>query len=105
MGNQYKLLPYKVGPSSVCGLLKDEKIFYPDIVAHSENLPSPGSCDFKKETYVIKNWLPDLSNVPPVFESGDYMVDCTALRNEESFQVIKVYGQVYNYKDAAPKIG
>lgn len=105
MGNQYKLLPYKVGPSTICEVLKDEKIFYPDILAHSENFPPAGSCDFKKGTYYIKNWHPNLSNVPPVFETGDYMVDCSVSLNEQVFQVIRLYGQILHYKNASPKFG
>lgn len=100
MGNVFKLLPYKLGPTNVCNLLKDEKMFYPDVVAHGENFPPLGTCDFKTGTIIIKDYLPDLSKVPPVFESGDYQLECKALRGGEIIQGLKFFGQVYNIKDA-----
>lgn len=100
MGNEYKLLPFKLGPQNVCDLLKEEKMFYPAIVESSENLPPLGTCDFKVQTYYVNNYLPDLNKFPKVFESGDYMVDCTVSRHEEIVQVLKVYAQIYNIQDA-----
>jgi len=106
MGNEYKLLPYKLGPTNVCNLLKDEKMFYPEVLAHGENFPPLGTCDFKTGTIIIKDYLPDLSKVPPVFESGDYQLECNVIRGGEIIQGLKFFGQVYNIKDAGkPKMG
>lgn len=106
MGNEYKLLPYKLGPTNICGLLKDEKMFYPEIVAHGENFPPVGTCDFKTGTLILKDYLPDLSKVPPVFESGDYQLECNVIKGKEIIQGLKFFGQVYNIKDAGKsKVG
>ena len=100
-GNEYKLTPYKKSSENVCKMIKDDELFYPAFHAHTENFPPLGSCDFTKGiVYNVKNYLPDLSKVPPVFQSGDYMVECNGYRGEEFIQGFKIYAQVYNIASA-----
>ncbi|KAG5684484.1 hypothetical protein PVAND_013716 [Polypedilum vanderplanki] len=99
-GNEYKLLPYKFGPKNLCSFVVEEELFYPAFLETTKNFPPLGTCDFKKGKYEFENYMPDLSKVPPVFESGDYMVECQALKNKELINGYKIYGQVFNYADA-----
>jgi hypothetical protein len=100
-GNEYKLTPYKMGPTNICKMIKEEELFYAKFHDHT-NFPPLKTCDFKKEVkYYVKNYLPDLSKVPPVFESGDYMVECKILRGEELIQGTITYSQIYNIASAA----
>jgi hypothetical protein len=97
MGNEYKMTPYKVGPISICEIIKKDEFYYPGIHAASENFPPLETCDFKKgQIYSIKNYLPNLERVPPVISSGDYMIDCQVSREKELIQGVKVYAQIFN---------
>lgn len=69
-GNDYKLMPFKYGPKSVCVVTEEEAYFYPDYVKHT-NFPPRPRCDFKSGTiYTIDNYVPNIKNLPPIFESG-----------------------------------
>ena len=95
-GNEYRLTPYKHHRTNVCKGLREDQFFYPAFHA-STNFPPLGTCDFKNGfTYFIKNYLPDLSKVPPVFQSGDYMLECKLYRGEEFIQGFQTYSQIYN---------
>lgn len=97
MGNEYKLTPYKNGPSNICDALKKDDLFYPAILPKTENFPDVGMCDFTKgKVYKIINYLPELDKVPPVFQSGDYMIECNITKSENFIQGFKIYGQLYN---------
>ncbi|CAG9801676.1 unnamed protein product [Chironomus riparius] len=96
-GNDYKLTPYKVGPINICDALKKDELFYPSIHAASKNFPALGTCDFTEgKIYKIINFLPNLDKVPPVFQSGDYMIECQVTKAGELIQALKIYGQLYN---------
>ena len=100
-GNDYKLTPYKSGPDNICKLIKEDELFYPALHAHTTNYPPIGTCDFTKGiTYELVNYLPELSNVPPVFQSGDYMIECKMTKAGEFIQGYKVYLQVHNIPSA-----
>lgn len=72
-------------------------MFYPEIHAVSENFPPIGTCDFKKgNVYKIINFLPKLDKIPPVFQTGDYMVECQVLKEGETIESMKIYGQLFN---------
>ena len=97
MGNEYKLTPYKNGPDNICNALKKDELFYPSIHTKSENFPALGTCDFTKgNIYKVINYLPSLDKVPPVFQSGDYMIECNITKGVDFIQGFKVYGQIYN---------
>jgi hypothetical protein len=100
-GNEYRLTPYKVGPNNFCKSMADSELIYPDLHAHTNFLPIK-SCDFKNGySYFIKNYLPDLSKVPPVMSSGDYMAECNISRADTFIQGFRAYIQIYNF----PSIG
>jgi hypothetical protein len=101
-GNAYKLTPYKYGPKKLCDFVKDEEFFYADLHKKSRNFPPIGSCDFKKGSYEVDNYMPDLSKLPPVFESGDYMVECQGKKNDEIINGYKLFAQIHNYANAKP---
>lgn len=46
--------------------------------------------------YYVKNYYPDISKLPPVFPSGDYMFECMAFIKDELIQGFKLYGQLFN---------
>ena len=92
-GNDYKLLPYKVGPTNFCKFLDDEKMFYPDLQTVTD-LPDIGVCPWPVKTYHIFGFQPDLSKIPPVVEQGDYMVECQFNEGEKMLNGIKVFGSL-----------
>lgn len=99
-GNEYKLLPYKLGPSNICTIIKNDDYFYKEFHSCTENFPPLDSCEFKKGVYFIKNYLPDVKNLPPVFQSGDYMLECLLHKGDELIQGYKLFGQLYNIPSA-----
>lgn len=94
-GNDYKLLPYKVGPLKFCDLLESEKMFYPEIQLVSD-FPDIETCPWPAKTYTISGYQPDLSKIPPVADTGDYMVECQFKRGDNIVNGIKVYASVLN---------
>ncbi|CAO1318803.1 unnamed protein product [Diamesa serratosioi] len=46
-GNDYKRIPYKVGPSSFCDLVDKDKFFFEDI-RKASNFPVKGTCPWPK---------------------------------------------------------
>jgi len=89
-------MPYKYGPHDYCTFVNSEKIFYPEILKFTENFPPLGSCIFKEGKYYFRDYAPDLSNLPPVFESGDYQLECSFSLGEELVNGYKVYADVLN---------
>lgn len=64
------MMPYKYGPKSLCVLTEEEELFYPYLIKYT-NFPPRPRCDFKSgSVYTIDNYIPDISNLPPIFESG-----------------------------------
>lgn len=83
------MMPYKYGPYDICEFADTEKLFYPGIQKHT-NLPEPGNCDFKVGKIFVNDYMPDLSTLPPVFQSGDYMIDFKIMKNGEMLNGYKV---------------
>lgn len=97
-GNAYKRMAYKFGPAKACVFLNSEKIFYPEIHKITD-FPPIGTCPWAKGKYHINGWQPVLSSLPPVFKSGDYMVEMHIRKiGDESkvLQGVKVYGTLLN---------
>lgn len=94
-GNDYKLLPYKVGPKNFCEFLEAEKMFYPEFQAATD-LPGVGVCPWPAGKYTIFGFQPDLSKIPPVVDTGDYMVECQFKKDEDLLNAIKIFGTVMN---------
>lgn len=70
--------------------------FYPEFHAHT-NFPPIKSCDFKSGTiYYVKNYMPEISKIPPVMASGDYMLECKIFKGDEFIQGFRTYVQIYN---------
>lgn len=107
-GNEYKLLPYKLGPKKLCDFTKDEKMFYPDIIKYT-NFPPIPSCDFKPGTYTVDNYLPDMSAVPPVIDSGDYSLEVKVFQDgtdEENFvNGYRLYASVLHFGGPVAPVG
>lgn len=102
-GNEYKLLPYKVGPSQICQAIKEDEYFYKDFHSYTQNFPPLDTCDFKKGVYFVKNYLPDVRTLPPVIESNDYMVECLLYKGDDLIQGFKLFAQIYNIP-SVPKL-
>jgi len=95
-GNDYKLLPYKVGPGKFCETLKTETMLYPKIVEVSD-FPKPGVCPWPAKTYqMINGYEPDLSTIPKILETGDYMVEIRIEKKGELFNGYRVYASIIN---------
>ena len=62
-GNDYKKTPYKVGPNKFCDFLRDEKMFYPGVLAASD-FPSVDTCPWPK---VSNSFLKKLNNESKLF--------------------------------------
>lgn len=73
-GNDYKLLPYKVGPTKFCQFLESEKLLLPEFLAVTD-LPAVGICPWPAAEYKVHGYDPDLSKLPPIIDTGDYMVE------------------------------
>ncbi|CAO1407950.1 unnamed protein product [Diamesa serratosioi] len=96
-GNEYKKTPYKIGPKKFCDFLRDEKMFYPDIRAVSD-FPSPETCPWPSNIYHLFGYSAQLSKVPPIFSTGDYMV-LVYLEKEGKLQNgYRIYGTLSNEK-------
>lgn len=94
-GNDYKLLPYKVGPQNFCEFIESEKLLYPEVLDVSD-FPPLGTCPWPKGELKIHGYEPDLSKIPPVIDTGDYMVECKLLSDGEMVQGMKIFGSVLN---------
>lgn len=45
--------------------------------------------------YYVNNYIPDLSKIPPVLESGDYMIECKVFDKDGKFlNGLQTYGQM-----------
>lgn len=87
-------MPFKYGPKTACSLTHEGKVFYPEFHTYT-NFPPIPSCEFKKGiAYTINNYIPDLSKVPPVFESGDYAMEAQGFKNDEFINGFRVYASV-----------
>ena len=51
-GNDYKKTPYKVGPNKFCDFLRDEKMFYPEVLTVSD-FPSIDTCPWPSVTRLL----------------------------------------------------
>lgn len=94
-GNDYKLLPYKIGPKKFCDFIEEEKMLYPEFQATTD-LPPLGVCPWPPATYHLYGFHPDLSKIPPFLESSDYMVECQFKEGEEVKNAVKVYASLIN---------
>ena len=51
-GNEYKKTPYKVGPKKFCDFLREETMFYPEIMPTTD-FPSIETCPWSKVSIVF----------------------------------------------------
>lgn len=93
-GNEYRLMPYKIGPKKFCNTLKDEQMIYPELLKVSD-LPSQDTCPIMPGKYNIHGYQPDVSKIPVPLKNSDYMIECQ-LRNAagDILQGIKLYATV-----------
>ena len=92
-GNDYKLFPFKIGPTNFCEFVKSEKMFYPELKAVSD-FPDIETCPWPARNYHIYGFQTDLSKVPPIIENGDYMVECQLRIGDEILQGFKIFASV-----------
>ena len=50
-GNDFKLMPYKLGPKAFCDLIKNEKMIYPEVLPVT-NFPQ-NTCPWPKGNYHV----------------------------------------------------
>ena len=81
-GNDYKLLPFKIGPKNFCEHVRSEKLLYPELKAVSD-FPDIETCPWPPKTYHIYGYHPDLSKIPPFLQDGDYMIELQLKKGEE----------------------
>ncbi|CAO1364448.1 unnamed protein product [Diamesa tonsa] len=73
-GNEFKKLPYKVGPLPFCKYFDEEK-FFVDTIRTTSDIPARGTCPWPKKRYTINNFFLNLDNIPPVFSTGEYRLN------------------------------
>ncbi|CAO1364467.1 unnamed protein product [Diamesa tonsa] len=79
-GNEFKKLPYKVGPLPFCKYMDEEK-FFVDTLRATSDIPARGTCPWPKKRYTVNNFFLNLDNIPPVFSTGEYRLDSEFLLN------------------------
>jgi hypothetical protein len=94
-GNDYKFLPYKIGPKPLCDFIDEEKLMYPDLQSKTD-FPDASVCPWTPRVYKIHGYQPDLEKLPPILDSGDYMVECQLLKDGAMVNGMQVYGSVLN---------
>jgi hypothetical protein len=94
-GNDYKLMPYKVGPKNFCEFVDTEATVYPGIKKVSD-FPETGTCPWPAGTYHINGYKADFSKLPPVLDSGDYMIECKFQTGGKDINGIKAYVSILN---------
>lgn len=92
-GNDYKLMPFKIGPTKFCDFIQSEKMLYPELLLVSD-FPPLDTCPWPAGTYTINGYHPDLSKIPPFIESNDYMVKCLVKDGETVLNGMQIYGTV-----------
>ncbi|CAO1414374.1 unnamed protein product [Diamesa tonsa] len=95
-GNEYKKTPYKVGPNKFCDFLRDEKMFYPNILATSD-FPSTDICPWPKNVYHLFGYNAQFNLFPPTLSSGDYMVETYSELAGKLQNGYRFYGTITNY--------
>ena len=93
-GNDYKRLPYKIGPKNFCEFIKTEKLVYPSIKPVSDFPNDDTTCPWPAKTYHVYGFYPDPSKVPAILDNGDYMVEILLKKDEEILQGFKIFGSV-----------
>ncbi|CAO1384155.1 unnamed protein product [Diamesa hyperborea] len=94
-GNEYKKTPYKVGPNKFCDFLRDEKMFYPGVLAASD-FPSIETCPWPSNLYHFLGYSIQLSKAPPIFPSGDYMIEAYSELGGKMQNGYRIYGTLSN---------
>jgi len=88
-------LPYKVGPGKFCEVVASETMLFPKLIEASD-LPKQGVCPWPAAEYHINGYDPDLSQVPKILETGDYMVECRIEKEGAILNGYRVYASIIN---------
>lgn len=94
-GNDYKRMPYKYGPHNLCIAIEQEEFFYKELSEYT-NFPEFPNCEFSPGIYHINDYLPDVSKLPPIFESGDYKLEVRIEQGEELINGFEIEVEIIN---------
>jgi hypothetical protein len=95
-GGEYRKTVYAV-KGNTCDIVASDKVFYPSFANAME--PSfPLKCNIPAGKYYVNGYWPDMSDIPPVLRSGDYLADIQLLRDGKLLQGSKVQFHIINLK-------
>jgi hypothetical protein len=94
-GQEYRKTAYHL-KGVACELLKKEDPFSEQLWMYMD-LPPRNSCPFPPNVYHINGLYIGNVSIPPVFETGDYMIQTQLLdKNNELLQGFQIYMSVVN---------
>lgn len=73
-----------------CEIIETEKLFTPQLIQYID-FPVPYKCPIKAKTYNVNRFYPNITDIPPVMENGDYMVSMKFAENGKILQGIEIY--------------
>jgi hypothetical protein len=93
-GNDYKKLPYHLGPHNFCEYWKTS-IFYDDLL-ESSDIPPKGECPWPKRKYTVHGFRMPTEKVPP-FVDGDVMIELRLLQKGELLNGFRIFVTVIRF--------
>jgi ganglioside GM2 activator len=95
-GQEYRKTPYHM-KGTVCNLLGLEDLIMPQVWKYTD-LPPRRTCPFPAGVYHVNHmYLGNLTNLPPVLESNDYMLESIFYYQSKTMsQGLRIYLSVYN---------
>lgn len=72
-GGEYRITPYKI-KGDACELAKNDPSVYPK-VREAGNFPPPDDCPWAVGNYYLHGYYPNLTHLPPVLSTGDYLIE------------------------------
>lgn len=82
----------------MCEFIKNDPSFYPDIRKQG-NFPPSEVCPWPPGKYYLNGYYPNMTNLPPLFESGDYMIEAKLYEDTEykdMKQGMRIYANIQN---------
>lgn len=91
-GNEYRKMPYGIGPTKYCDFFKNDKWWYDDLLLVS-NLPAKTVCPWPQGKYTIKGYTVQFGTVPPYF-NGDFMVEGIIKKGKVVVNGYQIYASI-----------
>lgn len=95
-GNDYKKLPFHLGPMKFCDYLKHSS-FYAALV-ESSDIPRRGECPWPQRKYKVHGYRAPTDKILPYFE-GDFMIEIRILQGENLLNGFRLFASIINIGD------